>query len=128
MASTNKIFISFALRDASLRNLLVEQVNNEKTPYSCVDIPVKQSWEPAWKEDCRSKVKECDGVIALITNNIVRADGQQWELHCAYEGRVPVLLLHGNSEKLPRKLPSPIDDEDILEWTLPNIETFLSRL
>ena len=128
MASTNKIFISFALRDASLRNLLVEQVNNENTPYSCVDIPVKQSWEPAWKEDCRSKVKECDGVIALITNNIVRADGQQWELHCAYEGRVPVLLLYGNSEKLPRKLPSPIDDEDILEWTLPNIETFLSRL
>jgi hypothetical protein len=128
MASTNKIFISFALRDASLRDLLVEQVNNEKTPYSCVDIPVKQSWEPAWKEDCRSKVKECDGVIALITNNIVRADGQQWELHCAYEGRVPVLLLHGNSENLPRKLPSPIDDEDILEWTLPNIETFLSRL
>lgn len=128
MASTNKIFISFALKDASLHDLLVEQVNNEKTPYSCVDIPVKQSWEPAWKEDCRSKVKECDGVIALITNNIVRADGQQWELHCAYEGRVPVLLLHGNSEKLPRKLPSPIDDEDILEWTLPNIETFLSRL
>ena len=128
MASTNKIFISFALRDASLRDLLVEQVNNEKTPYSFVDIPVKQSWEPAWKEDCRSKVKECDGVIALITNNIVRADGQQWELHCAYEIRVPVLLLYGDSEKLPKKLPPPIDDEDILEWTLSNIKTFLGRL
>jgi hypothetical protein len=128
MASMNKIFISFALRDASLRDLLVEQITNENTPYSFVDIPVKQSWEPAWKEDCRSKVTECDGVIALITNNIVRADGQQWELHCAYEGRVPVLLLYGNSEKLPKKLPPPIDDEDILAWTLPNIKTFLGRL
>jgi hypothetical protein len=128
MASTNKIFISFALRDASLRDTLLEQVNNENTPYSFVDIPVKQSWEPAWKEDCRSKVKECDGVIALITSNIVRADGQQWELHCAYEYKVPVLLLFGNSEKLPKKLPSPIDDEDIQEWTLPTIQTFISRL
>lgn len=128
MASTNKIFISFALRDVSLRDLLVEQINNEKTPYSLVDMPVKQSWEPAWKEDCRTKIKECDGVIALITKNIVRADGQQWELRCAYDDRVPVLLLYGTSDKLSNKLPPIIDDKDILEWTLPNIETFLGRL
>ncbi|MEE8150572.1 MAG: hypothetical protein V3S86_03330 [Nitrosomonadaceae bacterium] len=128
MASTNKIFISFALRDVSLRDLLVEQINNEKTPYSLVDMPVKQSWEPAWKEDCRTKIKECDGVIALITKNIVRADGQQWELRCAYDDRIPVLLLYGTSDKLSNKLPQIIDDKDILEWTLPNIETFLGRL
>lgn len=128
MASTNKIFISFALRDAGLRDILVEQLNNENTPYSLVDMPIKQSWEPAWKEDCRSKVTECDGVIALITNTIVKADGQQWELQCAYDGKVPVLLLRGNSEKLPKKLPPPIDDTDLLDWTLSNIKTFLSRL
>jgi len=128
MASTNKIFISFALRDVSLRDLLVKQINNEKTPYSFVDMPVKQSWDPAWKEDCRSKIKGCDGVIALITKNIVRADGQQWELRCAYDDRVPVLLLYGNSEKLPDKIPPPIDDKNIIDWTLPNIKTFLGRL
>lgn len=128
MASTNKIFISFALRDKNLRDTLVEQVNKTNTPYTFIEMSLKQSWEPAWKEDCRSKVKECDGTIALITNNIVRADGQQWELSCAYESRAPVLLLYGNSEKLPKKLPAIPNDEEILDWTLPNIETFLSRL
>lgn len=128
MTSTNKLFISYALRDAELRDTLIEQLNSEKTPYSLEYLATKASWEPSWKEDCRSKVTECDGVIALITNNILRADGQRWELECAYNGRVPVLLLQGTSERLAKKLPPIIDDKDFLEWTLPNITTFLNRL
>lgn len=102
MAPTNQIFISFALKDINFRDLLVEQLSNKETLYSFVDMPVKQSWETVWKEDCRSKIKKCDGVIALITKNIIRADGQLWELNCAYDDRVPVLLLYGESEKLPK--------------------------
>ncbi len=58
------------------------------------------------------KVTDCDGVIGLITKNVIRADGQQWELRCAYEGRVPVLLIHGDDEKLPAKLPDPVGERD----------------
>ena len=128
MASTNKIFISFALKDADLRDTLIEQVNNENTPYSLEYLATKASWDPSWKEECRLKVTECDGVIALITNNILRADGQRWEIECAYDDRLPVLLLQGGSEALAKKLPSVIDDKDFLDWTLPNIVTFLNRL
>jgi len=128
MSSTSKIFISFALKDAALRDTLIEQVNNENTPYSLEYLPTKASWDPSWKEECRSKVTECDGVIALITNHILRADGQRWELECAYEGRVPVILLQGGSERLAKELPSVIDDKAFLDWTLPNITTFLNRL
>ena len=128
MPSTNKIFISFALKDAALRDTLIEQVNNENTPYSLEYLPTKASWDPSWKEECRSMVTECDGVIALITNNILRADGQRWEIECANNDRVPVLLLQGRSEKLARDLPAVIDDKDFLDWTLPNIVTFLNRL
>ncbi|MBA0922572.1 MAG: hypothetical protein ITD27_02790 [Nitrosospira sp.] len=128
MAPTNQIFISFALKDINFRDLLVEQLSNKETLYSFVDMPVKQSWETVWKEDCRSKIKKCDGVIALITKNIIRADGQLWELNCAYDDRVPVLLLYGESEKLPKKLPPPVSDREVLLWTWPNIETFLNRL
>ena len=80
---TNKVFISFALRDIKLRDQLFEQLNKEQTTFSFVDMPVKQSWEPAWKEECRAKVTGCDGVIAIITKNVVRADGQLWEIRCA---------------------------------------------
>lgn len=128
MASTNKVFISFALRDIKLRDQLLEQLNKEQTAFSFVDMPVKQSWEPAWKEECREKVTGCDGVIALITKNVVRADGQLWEIRCAYEGRMPVLLLQGDTEKLPSKLPDPVGEREIDAWTWPTISTFLNRL
>jgi hypothetical protein len=128
MASTNKVFISFALRDIKLRDQLLEQLNKEQTGFTFVDMPVKQSWEPAWKEECREKVTDCDGVIGLVTKNIVRADGQIWELRCAYEGKMPVLLIHGDSEKLPAKLPDPVGQREIDAWTASTISAFLKRL
>jgi len=128
MPSTSKVFISFALKDTDLRDLLIEQVNNENIPYSLEYLATKASWDPSWKEECRSKVTECAGVIALITNHILRADGQRWEIECAYENRAPVLLLQGKPEKLTNGLPSVIDDKDFRDWTLPNIMTFLNRL
>tara|TARA_B100000686_G_scaffold353392_1_gene458824 strand:- start:4089 stop:4481 length:393 start_codon:yes stop_codon:yes gene_type:complete len=128
MPSTNKVFLSFALRDADLRDTLIEQINNENTPYSLEYLATKASWDPSWKEECKSKISKCDGVIALITNQIIRADGQRWEIECAYDEKLPVLLLQGNSEKLAKKLPSIIDDKDFLDWTLPNIITFLNKL
>jgi hypothetical protein len=128
MASTNKVFISFALRDIKAHDQLLEQLNKEQTTFSFVEMPIKQSWEPAWKEECREKVTGCDGVIALVTKNIVRADGQLWELRCAYDARMPVLLIHGDDDKLPSKLPDPVGQRDIDAWTWPTISAFLNRL
>jgi hypothetical protein len=128
MASTNKVFISFALRDIKAHDQLLEQLNKEQTTFSFVEMPIKQSWEPAWKEECREKVTGCDGVIALVTKNIVRADGQLWELHCAYDARMPVLLIHGDDDKLPSKLPDPVGQRDIDAWRWPTISAFLNRL
>lgn len=128
MASTNKVFISFALRDIKAHDQLLEQLNKEQTTFSFVEMPIKQSWEPAWKEECREKVTGCDGVIALVTKNILRADGQLWELRCAYDARMPVLLIHGDDDKLPSKLPDPVAQRDIDAWTWPTISAFLNRL
>lgn len=128
MASTNKVFISFALRDIKAHDQLLEQLNKEQTTFSFVEMPIKQSWEPAWKEECREKVTGCDGVIALVTKNILRADGQLWELRCAYDARMPVLLIHGDDDKLPAKLPDPVAQRDIDAWTWPTISAFLNRL
>jgi hypothetical protein len=67
-------------------------------------------------------------VIAIITKNVVRADGQLWEIRCAYEARMPVLLIHGDAERLPSKLPDPVGTREIDAWTWPTISTFLNRL
>ena len=127
MASTNKVFISFALRDIKAHDRLLEQLKKEQTTYSFVEMPIKQSWEPSWKEECSKVVTDCAGVIGIVTKNIVRADGQQWELRCAYEGRGRCCSFTG-CDKLPAKLPEPVGQRDIDPWTWPIISTFLNRL
>ena len=45
--SKKRIFISFAIEDANLRDLLVGQVKNENSPFEFVDMSVKAPWDYA---------------------------------------------------------------------------------
>lgn len=127
MAKNNRIFISFAIEDANLRTLLVGQGKNAKTPFSFVDMSVKEPWDSAWKTNCRTKIKGCDGLIGIITKNTPKAEGQLWEIKCAYEENVPVMLIYGNDDR-PTNLPEPIKGKLISLWTWENIEKFLAKL
>jgi hypothetical protein len=127
MAKLNRVFSSFAIEDANLRTLLVGQARNAGSPFSFVDLSVKEPWDSSWKTNCRTKIKGCDAVIGIITNNTSKASGQLWELQCAYEERIPVLLIFGNAER-PSSLPAPVTGRRILTWTWPNIATFLDGL
>ena len=123
-----RIFISFAIEDATLRDFLVGQGRNEKTPFSFVDMSVKQPWDSAWKANCRTKIKGCDGVIGFVTENTPNASGQLWELQCAYDEDIPVLLIYGYTDDRPTNLPDPVKGRRILNWTWPNILAFLDHL
>ncbi|MEH6560328.1 MAG: hypothetical protein V7713_02745, partial [Marinobacter sp.] len=74
--SKKRIFISFAMEDKTLRDFLVGQAKNEKSPFEFVDMSVKKPWDSAWKTNCRMKIKGCDGVIIIVTKNTKNADGQ----------------------------------------------------
>jgi hypothetical protein len=128
MATKNRIFISFPIEDATLRDLLVGQARNAKTPFTFVDMSVKQAWDSTWKTNCRTKIKGCDGVIGIITKNTSKAEGQLWELKCAYEEEVPVLLIYGYADDRPASLPEPVKGRRILTWTWDAIAAFLNRL
>jgi hypothetical protein len=127
MAADNRILISFAVEDTNLRTLLVGQARNESSPFSFVDMSVKEPWDSNWKTNCRTKIKGCDGVIGIVTKNTVKADGQLWELNCAIEEGVPVLLIYGTDDR-PANLPDPVKGRRILTWTWDNIVAFLDRL
>lgn len=127
MANKFRVFTSFAIEDANLRTLLVGQSKNNKSPFQFVDMSVKEPWDSAWKTNCRTKIKGCDGVIGIITNNTPKATGQLWEIACAYEEGIPVLLIYGNEDR-PSNLPDPVKGRRILLWTWSNISTFLDKL
>lgn len=127
MPKKHRVFTSFAIEDANLRTLLVGQGRNNKTPFEFVDMSVKEPWSSAWKTNCRTKIKGCDGVIGIITNNTPKATGQLWELQCAYDEGVPVLLIYGNNDR-PLNLPDPVKGRRINLWTWDNISSFLNSL
>lgn len=99
--NSKRVFIAFAAEDANLRDFLVGQARNEQSPFEFVDMSVKQPWDYAWHDHCRSKIKGCDGLIAIITNNSVYADGQLWEIGCAKEERIPVAAVYGHPNERP---------------------------
>lgn len=128
MAKNFRIFIAFAIEDKTLRDFLVGQGKNEKSPFSFVDMSVKKPWDSEWKTNCRTKIKGCDGVIGIITKNTKSAEGQLWELQCAYDEKIPVLLIYGSQDDRPASLPEPVKDRRILNWTWDNIKAFLDKL
>ena len=87
-----RIFISFPIEDANLRDFIVGQSKLDKSPFEFVDMSVKEPWKTDWKEKCRTKIKGCDGVLIIITKNTKKASGQIWEIKCAKEEKIVTLI------------------------------------
>jgi len=123
-----RIFISFAIEDKHLRDLLVGQAKNEKSPFEFVDMSVKQPWDTQWKTNCRRKIKGCDGVLVIVTKNTKNADGQLWEVKCAKEEIVPRRGIWGYKIDHPASLPSELEKVKIMNWTWTNISDWIDTL
>lgn len=127
MATKNRIFVSFAAEDSTYRDLLVGQAKNGKSPFSFVDMSVKEPWDEKWKTNCRTKIKGCDGLIFLITSNIKNADGAIWEINCAKEEMIPRLGINvGKASFLD--LPYDLWGESCVSWSWNNIAEFINKL
>jgi hypothetical protein len=123
-----RIFISFAAEDSNYRDFLVGQAKNEKSPFEFVDMSVKEPWSDKWKTRCRTKIKGCDGFIALVSKRTPRADGQLWEIKCAKEEKVPVRGIYVSQDNKPAQLPKELEGVRIVNWTWENIKNFIDSL
>ena len=124
-----RIFISFAVEDTNLRDFLVGQAKNENSPFEFVDMSVKEPWKEDWKTKCRTKIKGCDGLIAIITKNTNSASGQKWEIKCAKEEKIPCIGIWGhNDEMYDSYLPTEMIGITTHKWTWNNIKNWLDRI
>ena len=124
---SKRVFTSFAMEDKFLRDFLVGQAKNENSPFEFVDMSVKQPWDSAWKTQCRTKIKGCDGVLVIVTKNTKNADGQLWEIRCAKEEGIPVWGIYGYQDH-PATLPSELSNVRVVDWTWNNISNWISLL
>lgn len=127
MAAKNRVFISFAIEDAYARDFLVGQARNHRCPFDFVDMSVKEAFDESWKTRCRSRIKGCDGVIALISRNTARATGARWEMWCARDEGIPILGVYVNKDDKPVSPPELVGVRTI-EWSWDGIASFINKL
>ena len=124
-----KVFISFAIEDIEYRDYLVEQARKKHSPFDFIDMSVKKKWEQnEWQRRCRTKIKRCDGVIALLSKNTHKASGARWEIKCAKEENVKVIGMHIRKNETDYKIPSELQNEKTIIWTWENLEKFIKQL
>lgn len=122
-----RIFISFAIEDVKYRDFLVGQAKHGDSPFEFVDMSVKEPWDSSWKTRCRTRIKGCDGVIALISKNTAKAEGALWEMNCAVEEGIPVMAVHiYKDDKGP--VPSVLGNTPDIEWGWNGIAAFIDSL
>jgi hypothetical protein len=123
-----RVFISFAIEDIDYRDYLVEQARKNNSPFDLIDMSVKTEWkQEEWKKKCRTKIKRCDGVIALLSKNTHKASGARWEMKCASEEKVKIIGMHifkNNKGAIPIELKG----KKVVLWNWNNLEKFINQL
>jgi hypothetical protein len=122
-----KIFISFSVRDKKYRDFLVSQSKNSRSPFSFIDMSVKEPWTNSmWKRKCREKIQECDGMIALLSKNTWHSSGLRWEIKCAKEEKVPVIGMHIKKNAKGAK-PPELYGKRVIDWNWDNLGETINR-
>jgi nucleoside 2-deoxyribosyltransferase len=127
MATKNRIFVSFAIEDKWARDYLVGQAKNERSPFEFVDMSVKEPWKEDWKDRCRTKIRGCDGVIAIISKNTPNASGARWEMSCAIAERIPMIGLRAQADDSTAP-PPEFGGKRVIAWTWKDIAAFIDSL
>lgn len=124
-----RVFISFASDDSKYRDMLKGQARNEKSPFEFVDMSVKIPWDTDWKNKCRTKIKGCDGMIALVSRKTNSASGARFEMKCALEEGVPLRGVYIDyDDKDNVTIPSELSNKRVVRWTWDNIKSFIDSL
>jgi hypothetical protein len=123
---SKRIFVAFAIEDKIYRDFVSGQSSLDKCPFEFTDMSAKEPWNEKWKTNCRTRIRGCDGVIALISKNTIKATGQVWEIECAYDEKKPVMLMWINDER--PAVPALLKDKRINVWSWENLKNFINKL
>lgn len=125
--ASKRVFICFAVEDARYRDLLKGQSLHTDSPFEYYDMSAKEPWDSQWKTNCRTRIKSCDGVIAILSKKTRAADGAKWEMQCSVEENKPIIGMHIHSDD-KGEIPSELVGKRIIEWDWKEITKFINGL
>ena len=123
MATKKVVFIAFAIKDESQRDLLKGQSLNTESPFEYIDMSVKNPYDNDWKERVRTRIRRSDGVIALVSKNSLSSSGQKWEIRCAKEENKPLRGIWAYTTDRTNLV-----GVNTKVWTWANIKAFINSL
>ena len=125
-----RAFISFDFtNDEQLRNALNAQSKNPKSPFYFEDWSVKEPFpQGTWKSDVRTKIKQCDFMIVIISANAYRCSGVLEEIKIANEEYIPCFGIYeqGKEYYVPQGLGKRYIPWtwDYLVWAINNLNNY----
>ncbi len=125
--ANKRVFVAFAIEDETTKNLFAGQAKNKNVPYDFVDMSVKQPWDEKWRTKCRTKIKGCDGFIALVSKNTKNASGELWEIDCGKEEIISMMGIYIDGASSSDK-PDNLKGIACKEWTWDNVKEFIESL
>ncbi len=123
MADKKVVFVAFAMKDKTQRDLLKGQSLNTNSPFEYIDMSVKNAYDKDWKEKVRTRIKRSDGIIVLVSENSLTSSGQKWEIECAKEEKTKIRGFYAYTDDRTN-----IEGLNTKAWSWPNIRDFINSL
>jgi len=117
------VFVAFAIEDERQRDFLKGQSLLTASPFEYIDLSVKEEYESDWKDKVTTRIRRCDGVIALVSKNSLTSTGQKWEIACAKEERKKIRGIWAYTDDRTQ-----LDGVTTMTWTWDNIKNFIDSL
>ncbi len=122
-----RVYVLVAPEDDFAYDKLLNEARTANVDARFGRIGSKTPWVPMWKGQCRTRIRECDGVVVLITKKTNGSLGSQWEFQCAQEADLPMLGVH--CDKFDKgTVPAELEGHPVVEWNWPEIGQFIRAL
>ena len=123
MTNPKTLFVDFAIEDERSRDLLKGQSLHVRSPFTYIDMSVKEPYSTAWKEKVHTRIKRSHGVIVLVSKNSLDSSGQKWEIECAKAEGKPILGIWAYSDDRTK-----IQGVNTEVWSDANISSFIDSI
>ena len=126
MATTPRAFISFDFdHDEKLRDYLVMQARNNKSPFEFSNWSVKEPFTGDWKKKVRDRIVLTSLTVVICGYHTHTAVGVSTELEISRELRKPYFLLAGHPDNKCMKPKAARANDKLYRWTWENMDILL---
>lgn len=122
-----KVFTSFDYdHDSELRDFLIGQAKNDKSPFEISDYSLKGELSGDWKAKIKERIKKVDQVAVICGEHTDTATGVSAEVLISQELGKPYFLLKGRNGKICVKPKAAKSSDKIYSWTWENLKLLLA--